>query len=138
MPQPNPGPTSPLVRTAPGLSDYGLIERVRAGDAAAFELIMRHHSRRLFRLARSVLRNGTEAEDVVQETYVQGFAARRLQRAWGLLGLARADRLQTRRWTGCADEIAWSRSTTTSAIATEMPMSAVSRRRPHVTPTPSI
>jgi RNA polymerase sigma-70 factor (ECF subfamily) len=47
---------------------------VRAGDAAAFELIMRRHNRRLFRLARSVLRNGAEAEDVVQETYVRAFA----------------------------------------------------------------
>jgi RNA polymerase sigma-70 factor (ECF subfamily) len=51
-----------------------LVERVRAGDAAAFELIMRRHNRRLFRLARSVLRNGAEAEDVVQETYVRAFA----------------------------------------------------------------
>jgi RNA polymerase sigma-70 factor (ECF subfamily) len=75
MPQPNLRPTSPLVPAgAPGLSDYGLVERVRAGDAAAFELIMRRHNRRLFRLARSVLRNGAEAEDVVQETYVRAFA----------------------------------------------------------------
>ena len=75
MPQPNARPTSPLVPTgAPGLSEYGLVERVRAGDAAAFELIMRRHNRRLFRLARSVLRNGAEAEDVVQETYVRAFA----------------------------------------------------------------
>ena len=74
MPQPNPGPTSPLVPPgAPGLSDPDLVERVRAGDAAAFELIMRRHNRRLFRLARSVLRNGAEAEDVVQETYVRAF-----------------------------------------------------------------
>jgi RNA polymerase sigma-70 factor, ECF subfamily len=74
MPQPNPRPTSPLVPPgAPGLSDPDLVERVRAGDAAAFELIMRRHNRRLFRLARSVLRNGAEAEDVVQETYVRAF-----------------------------------------------------------------
>jgi RNA polymerase sigma-70 factor (ECF subfamily) len=75
MPQPSPRPTSPLAPAgAPGLSDYRLVERVRAGDAAAFELIMRRHNRRLFRLARSVLRNGAEAEDVVQETYVRAFA----------------------------------------------------------------
>ncbi|HLT01558.1 MAG TPA: RNA polymerase sigma factor [Geminicoccaceae bacterium] len=65
-PTPPPGPA--------GLSDHDLVERVRAGDAAAFELIMRRHNRRLFRLARSVLRNGAEAEDVVQETYVRAFA----------------------------------------------------------------
>jgi RNA polymerase sigma-70 factor, ECF subfamily len=67
--------TSPLVPGgAPGLSDYELVERVRAGDAVAFELIMRRHNRRLFRLARSVLRNGAEAEDIVQETYVRAYA----------------------------------------------------------------
>jgi RNA polymerase sigma-70 factor, ECF subfamily len=59
---------------APGLPDALLVSRVRAGDAAAFELIMRRHNRRLFRLARSVLRNGADAEDVVQATYVQAYA----------------------------------------------------------------
>ena len=71
MPQPDPRPTSPLVPAdPPGLSDYRLFERVRT----AFELIMRRHNRRLFRLARGVLGNGAEAEDVVQETYVRAFA----------------------------------------------------------------
>jgi RNA polymerase sigma-70 factor (ECF subfamily) len=51
-----------------------LVERARAGDAIAFELIMRRYNRRLFRLARSVLRNAAEAEDVVQETYVRAYA----------------------------------------------------------------
>lgn len=75
MPQPHPRPTSPLVPAGvPGLSDHDLVERVRAGDAGAFELIMRRHNRRLFRLARSVLRNAAEAEDVVQETYLRAFA----------------------------------------------------------------
>jgi RNA polymerase sigma-70 factor, ECF subfamily len=75
MPQPHARPTSsPVPAGAPELSDYGLVERVRAGDAVAFELIMRRHNRRLFRLARSVLRNAAEAEDVVQETYVRAFA----------------------------------------------------------------
>jgi RNA polymerase sigma-70 factor (ECF subfamily) len=56
------------------LSDSELVERVRADDAVAFELIMRRHNRRLFRLARSVVRNAAEAEDVVQATYVQAYA----------------------------------------------------------------
>src|SRR5262245_8800197 len=59
---------------AAALSDDQLVERVRAGDAVAFELIMRRHNRRLFRLARSILRSGPEAEDVVQETYVRAYA----------------------------------------------------------------
>jgi RNA polymerase sigma-70 factor (ECF subfamily) len=75
MPQPVPCPPSPRAPAgAPTLSDHGLVERVRAGDAAAFELIMRRHNRRLFRLARSVMRNAAEAEDVVQETYLRAFA----------------------------------------------------------------
>lgn len=60
--------------TSAGAADLELVERVRAGDAAAFELIMRRHNRRLFRLARSVLRNAAEAEDVVQETYLRAYA----------------------------------------------------------------
>jgi RNA polymerase sigma-70 factor, ECF subfamily len=71
MPMPR-SASHPTVRSAPPtaavLSDYELVERVRAGDAVAFELIMRRHNRRLFRLARSILRSGPEAEDVVQET----------------------------------------------------------------------
>jgi RNA polymerase sigma-70 factor (ECF subfamily) len=58
----------------PGLADHDLVERVRAGDAVAFELIMRRYNRRLFRLARSILRNAPEAEDVVQESYVRAYA----------------------------------------------------------------
>ncbi len=73
MPQPHTA-LPPVPAAAPGLSDHALVERVRAGDAAAFELIMRRHNRRLFRLARSILRNAPEAEDVVQETYVRAFA----------------------------------------------------------------
>ena len=113
---------------APVLSDSELVERVRAGDAAAFELIMRRHNRRLFRLARSILRSGAEAEDVVQETYVRAFAKPRLSSSArtasrpGSRGLPR-----TRRWAGYAAGSAWSRSTTTSG-ARKMPMSAVSRR----------
>lgn len=42
-------------------------------DAAAFEAIMRQNNQRLFRLARSILKNDSEAEEVVQETYVKAF-----------------------------------------------------------------
>ena len=54
-------------------TDGRLIERVRAGDAVAFELIMRRYNQRLFRMARSILRNGSEAEDVVQDSYVRAY-----------------------------------------------------------------
>ncbi|HUK00848.1 MAG TPA: RNA polymerase sigma factor [Steroidobacteraceae bacterium] len=56
-----------------GLADEQLVQRVRAGERAAFEILMRRHNRRLYRLARAVLRDATEAEDVLQEAYLQAF-----------------------------------------------------------------
>lgn len=56
------------------LDDIELVRRVLAGDADAFRTIMQRHNRRLYRIARSVLRNNTEAEDAVQEAYVSAFA----------------------------------------------------------------
>jgi RNA polymerase sigma-70 factor, ECF subfamily len=53
------------------LSDDELIELVRIRDEEAVRTITRRYNRRLFRIARSILRNDTEAEDVVQETYVR-------------------------------------------------------------------
>jgi len=54
-------------------SDHELIARVRKGEAAAFERLMRRYNQRLFRAARSVLRDDSEAEDVVQETFVRAY-----------------------------------------------------------------
>jgi RNA polymerase sigma-70 factor, ECF subfamily len=50
-----------------------LIARVRQRDEAAIRSIMRTNNRRLYRLARGILRDDSEAEDVVQETYVRAF-----------------------------------------------------------------
>jgi RNA polymerase sigma-70 factor, ECF subfamily len=55
------------------LTDDEVIQRVRNGETALFEIIMRRYNQRLFRLTRAVLRNDTEAEDVIQETYVRAF-----------------------------------------------------------------
>jgi RNA polymerase sigma-70 factor (ECF subfamily) len=55
------------------LDDGALVERARQRDGAAVRLIMQRHNRRLYRVARSVLHDDAEAEDVVQETYVRAF-----------------------------------------------------------------
>ena len=61
-------------QTAPSiLDDAELVRRALAGDAGAFRTIMQRHNRRLYRIARSVLRNSAEAEDAVQEAYVSAF-----------------------------------------------------------------
>ncbi|MDF2780989.1 MAG: polymerase sigma factor [Geminicoccaceae bacterium] len=75
MLRPAPATTSASARCdASAPADVELLERCRAGDAVAFELIMRRYNRRLFRLARSIVRNAAEAEDVVQETYLRAYA----------------------------------------------------------------
>lgn len=53
--------------------DHELIAQARKGEAASFEKLMRRYNQRVFRAARSVLRNDAEAEDVVQETFVRAY-----------------------------------------------------------------
>jgi len=61
-------------RAAPAVvDDAELVRRVLARDADAFRTIMQRHNRRLYRIARGVLRNNAEAEDAVQEAYVSAF-----------------------------------------------------------------
>ena len=55
------------------LSDTELVDRARARDEPAVRAITKRYNRRLFRLARSILRDDAEAEDVVQESYVRAF-----------------------------------------------------------------
>ncbi len=51
-----------------------LVRRALSRDGAAFRTIMERHNRRLYRIARAVLRDDSEAEDAVQESYVRAFA----------------------------------------------------------------
>ncbi|MDT3685101.1 MAG: RNA polymerase sigma factor [Pseudorhodoplanes sp.] len=55
------------------LGDPELTRRARDRDEAAIRALMQRYNRRLFRIARGVLRNDAEAEDVVQEAYVRAF-----------------------------------------------------------------
>jgi RNA polymerase sigma-70 factor (ECF subfamily) len=54
-------------------TDELLLRRARARDGAAFELLMRRHNQRVYRVVRSVLRDPDDAEDVIQHAYVQAF-----------------------------------------------------------------
>jgi RNA polymerase sigma-70 factor (ECF subfamily) len=56
-----------------GSGDTELVRRALARDEAAVRAIMQANNRRLYRLARGILRNDSEAEDVVQEAYVRAF-----------------------------------------------------------------
>ena len=54
-------------------SEAELVRRAQARDEAALRAIMQANNRRLYRLARGILRSDSEAEDVVQDTYVRAF-----------------------------------------------------------------
>ncbi|HYC68679.1 RNA polymerase sigma factor [Brevundimonas sp.] len=58
-----------------GLDDAELVRLAQAGDGEAFRVIMQRGNQRLFRVARGVVRDDAEAEDVLQEAYVRAFAA---------------------------------------------------------------
>src|SRR5690242_5384610 len=60
-------------QAAEKLGDEDLVRMARARDETAVRAITKRYNRRLFRIARSILRNDAEAEDVVQETYVRAF-----------------------------------------------------------------
>src|SRR5262245_27511679 len=56
------------------LSDEEIVSRILEGDSALFEVLMRRHNERVFRAARAIVRDDREAEDVMQEAYVNAYA----------------------------------------------------------------
>ena len=65
----------PATAVAPAtLSDEEIVARVLAGETALFEILMRRHNEQVYRAARAILRDEREAEDVMQEAYVNAYA----------------------------------------------------------------
>ena len=56
-----------------GLTDAELVERVRGGETALFEVLMRRHNQRVYRTARAIVKDEAEAEDVMQQAYINAF-----------------------------------------------------------------
>ncbi len=55
------------------MTDHELVIRIRNGQLALFEVIMRRYNQRLFRIARGILRDDGEAEEVVQDSYIRAY-----------------------------------------------------------------
>ncbi len=55
------------------LTDEEVVARVRAGDTHVFEILMRRYNQRLYRAARAILQSDAEAEDAVQQAYLNAF-----------------------------------------------------------------
>ena len=56
------------------LDEQALVRRAQQGQRGAFAAIMQRYNQRLFRMARGVVRDDHEAEDVLQEAYTRAFA----------------------------------------------------------------
>jgi RNA polymerase sigma-70 factor (ECF subfamily) len=55
------------------ISDDEVVQRVRAGETGLFEVVMRRYNQRLYRVARAIVRDDAEAEDVIQQAYVNAY-----------------------------------------------------------------
>ena len=55
------------------ISDEEVVLRVLGGDTALFEILMRRYNQRLFRVARALVQNDADAEDAVQQAYVNAY-----------------------------------------------------------------
>ena len=64
---------SRIPSSAADAGEAGLAERIAAGDAAAFESLMRKYNARLFRIARAIVKDDSDAEDVLQDAYLDAY-----------------------------------------------------------------
>src|SRR6516225_8598665 len=54
-------------------SDEEIVQRVLGGEKALFEILMRRHNQRIYRIVRGILNDDGEAEDVMQDAYVRAY-----------------------------------------------------------------
>jgi RNA polymerase sigma-70 factor, ECF subfamily len=56
------------------MEDEAVVARVLAGEKVWFEVLLRRHNQRLFRVARAIVKSDSEAEDVVQQAWLNAYA----------------------------------------------------------------
>jgi RNA polymerase sigma-70 factor (ECF subfamily) len=66
-------PDGTAAAPAASLSDAEIVLRVRAGDRGLFEILMRRHNQRMYRVARAVVKDEHDVEDVMQQAYFNAF-----------------------------------------------------------------
>ena len=62
------------MKTQPAQADIpeaDLVSTAARGDVRSFERLMRQYNRTMFRTARAILKDDAEAEDALQEAYLQ-------------------------------------------------------------------
>jgi RNA polymerase sigma-70 factor (ECF subfamily) len=63
----------PASEAGVGVDDKRLLERLRGGDEAAFEELVRSHGQRMFAVARRIVATDEDARDVVQDAFLSAF-----------------------------------------------------------------
>ena len=59
--------------TCSSLLDSDIVRRVRAGDRALFEILMRRHNQQIYRAARAIVSDEFEVEDIMQQAYINAY-----------------------------------------------------------------
>jgi RNA polymerase sigma-70 factor, ECF subfamily len=68
-----PTTSAPEPKPASAVDDAELVGRIARHDQAAFEVLMRRHNGKLFRVARAILKDDAEAEDALQDAYLDAY-----------------------------------------------------------------
>src|ERR1700731_3594843 len=66
-------PSAPTPKPSSAIDDAELVARIARHDQAPFEALMRRHNGKLFRVARAILKDDAEAEDALQDAYVDAY-----------------------------------------------------------------
>jgi RNA polymerase sigma-70 factor (ECF subfamily) len=66
--------SAPVLEAWGCLADEQIVERVLTGQTALFEVLMRRHNERVYRAARAIIKNESEAEDIMQQAYVNAYS----------------------------------------------------------------
>lgn len=64
---------APLQAFPPEIADEDVVRRVVAGEPELFEILLRRHNQRVYRVARGVLGDDAQAEDLAQEAWVRAY-----------------------------------------------------------------
>ena len=68
------GASAQVLDTGDTLTDEEVVGRILAGQTALFEILMRRYNERMYRVSRAIVRDDSEAEDVMQQAYVNAYA----------------------------------------------------------------
>jgi RNA polymerase sigma-70 factor (ECF subfamily) len=67
------GTSAPAKRRTDAKNEYAFLVAAKSGDSAAFEFLCKQSANMIFRVARRMMRNNEDAEDVLQESFQQAF-----------------------------------------------------------------